>query len=150
MLIVGYVNWDAHYFLHISVYGYTTENMLAFFPLLPIILYLPSRVLHICLRGVISLSSLVIVLATILNTYLFVKCADNIYELAKYRVNASRQLLTTACMIFSFNPASIFFSGLYTETLFSYLTSSVLLHLMKRLQSLQCIIIDSRYFNKPS
>lgn len=132
LVLIGYVNWDAHYFLHISVYGYTSENILAFFPLLPMLIYIPSRILYFFLGSIVSLSSLVIVIGVYLNFLLFLKSVDNIYELAKSRVGSSSQLITTACMIFCFNPASIFFGGLYTETLFAYLSSSVLLHLLSR------------------
>ncbi|CAL8096166.1 unnamed protein product [Orchesella dallaii] len=125
----GYVNWDANYFLHISVYGYTSENMLAFFPLLPMVLFVPSRIVSTILSPIISLSSVVIVMGVLLNTWLFVKCAGNVYELAKKWANGSQPFITTACLMFCFNPASIFFSGLYTETMFAYLTSEVILSL---------------------
>ncbi|ODN05897.1 GPI mannosyltransferase 2, partial [Orchesella cincta] len=125
----GYLNWDANYFLHITVYGYTSENILAFFPLLPMILYVPSKIVSIILSPIISLSSVVIVMGVLVNTWLFVKCAGNIYELAKIWANGSQQFITTACVMFCFNPASIFFSGLYSETLFAYLTSEVILSL---------------------
>lgn len=126
----GFVRWDAQYFLHIIKYGYTYENTLAFFPLYPIIVKIFSI---FCSPVLIFLNEESVILLTILflNTLFFVLAALNLYKLSYLILD--RNLAYKATILFCFNPASVFFSAPYTESLYSYLTfksmvNVVLLH----------------------
>ncbi|OXA58407.1 GPI mannosyltransferase 2 isoform X2 [Folsomia candida] len=123
----GFANWDGQYFLHIAVKGYTTENILAFFPLFPMMISFASQLFHVILGSYISLSSLVLIVSWIFNATLFTKSANLLHDLAQ--VSGTFPDPTPVILLFCFNPASIFFSSLYTESLFMYLTLKELMSL---------------------
>ncbi|CAG7730201.1 unnamed protein product, partial [Allacma fusca] len=85
--------------------------------------------LHITKYG---FSSTVILASFFLNTFIFVKSAQLLYRLSPYLDRGLNSLSTLTVILFCFNPASIFFSAFYTETLFVYLTLQVLLSLYQK------------------
>jgi len=131
--ISGGSNWDGQYFMHIAINGYTEESTVAFFPLFPMLLYVIARPIYTLLWWCLSLSSIVLVVGWCLNAILFMKTAQALYKIAeRYQTQYGHTLTSTAVIIFCFNPASVFFSALYTESLFSFLTTSVVLSLIER------------------
>ncbi|XP_049765656.1 GPI mannosyltransferase 2 [Schistocerca cancellata] len=118
-LFGGINRWDAQYFLHISRYGYTFENCLAFFPTYPILTYLTSRILYIPLSIILNETSVTTFCAVAINFYFFVKAAEVLYDLTE-KLFKNCQLAYVASIMFCVNPASIFFSAPYSETLFSF------------------------------
>lgn len=124
-LLQGLTRWDAQYFIHISKFGYTYENTLAFYPFFPMLV----RFAYLALRNVfffLNIDSVVVLSGVAINIYCFAKAATTLYDLTT-SVTKSPKLAYKAAMLFCINPASIFFSALYTESLFSYLTFSTML-----------------------
>ena len=132
ILFSGFTSWDGQYFLHIATYGYTEENAMAFFPLFPSLVSMLTGMSHLILFPLVTFSSLAILVGFLLNLCFFVKSAENIYRLAPYFDRGMENLTVIAVLLYCFNPASIFFSAFYSESLFSLLTSSMLLALFER------------------
>lgn len=120
----GLHRWDGQYFLHISEYGYSYENTLAFFPLFPFIIKIATSSLGGS-TPMITYRELSLVLAVLLNLVCFVLAAKALYKLSNL-VLGNKKKSELAVILFCFNPASIFFTAPYTEALFSWLSFSVM------------------------
>lgn len=116
----GFLRWDAQYFTHIAKYGYTYENTLAFFPLYPMLTAMFSHFLGF-IFPFLNIESTVLLAGIVLNFIIFVLAALSLYRLTKLVLH-KENLAFKAALFFCFNPATIFFSAPYTETLFAYLT----------------------------
>ncbi|GFU02826.1 GPI mannosyltransferase 2 [Nephila pilipes] len=131
-LFEGFGRWDAQYFLHISLYGYTHENTLAFFPLFPILLRNSCKILSIILPFGLSPLNCALLTGVFLNLFLTSLTTVALYKFTQ-NVFQSEIFAFTSALLFCINPASIFFSALYSESLFSLLTFSGLWALEKNL-----------------
>ncbi|GAU88565.1 hypothetical protein RvY_01246 [Ramazzottius varieornatus] len=136
-MLGGFRRWDAIYFLFIAEHGYVYENCLAFFPLYPQAVRMASGIVGLFLRLCdFSTESLLLLCGSALNVVCFVKAAQALYgwisvvDHGKYRTNAFPTVLA-----FCFNPASIFFSACYSESLFCCLSFTAFLHLERSYQS---------------
>ncbi|XP_011704664.1 PREDICTED: GPI mannosyltransferase 2 [Wasmannia auropunctata] len=130
-LFNGLTRWDGEYFLHIARYGYTYENTLAFYPLYPAMI----RIIAVILTKIFPLfniQSTMIIAAILINFICFVKSAIIFYDLTK-RVFQNTVTAYKAAILYCINPASIFFSALYSESMFAYLTFYTMLG------SIECI-----------
>lgn len=124
-LLGGLARWDAQYFLHIATNGYTYEQTLAFYPLLPFIIgFLANTIYFVC--PVISAYHLSLIIATGLNLVFFVKATECLFELS-LRLTGNKKWAQMVAILFCLNPASIFFSAPYSEALFAWLTFKVML-----------------------
>lgn len=103
------LRWDAIFFYTIAKKGYYSENSTAFFPLFPAIVSLLSGAtgLEEAVVGVL-LSNVLLVLSSLL-LFRFMLGRTG-YGVAK-----------TATALFAFNPASIVYSTMYSESLFCFL-----------------------------
>ncbi|KAF2361955.1 GPI mannosyltransferase 2 [Trinorchestia longiramus] len=126
-LIGGFVRWDAQYFIHITEYGYTHEQTLAFFPLYPILVRFIASIVFVPLQLVINFHTTIILVAILLNFYLFVKATEVFYKLSR-EVLRNEVLAYRAAILFCVNPASIFFTAPYSESLFAFCTFCALLN----------------------
>lgn len=124
-LLGGLTRWDAQYFMHIAKYGYTYENTLAFFPLYPMAVRCVAAVLKIVLF-MANQHSLTTISAVLINFVCFVKSAVIFYNLSE-RVLGRKSLAYKASILYCINPASIFFTAGYSESMFAYLTFSSML-----------------------
>lgn len=106
----GFSNWDAKHFLHIAQHGYIFEQSGAFFPLYPYTIHLLAK-----LNGDYLLSGFV------LNFLFFIISTIFLYKLTLIVFQHNQIGLFTA-WCFVLNPANIFFSSCYTESLYSMLT----------------------------
>ncbi|XP_026673781.1 GPI mannosyltransferase 2 isoform X1 [Ceratina calcarata] len=119
-LFGGLARWDGEYFLHIAKYGYTYENSLAFYPLYPLLIRIASVPISRIFFILNSRSSM-LVAAVLINVVCFIKSAVVFYDLSKAILKKSN-IAYKAAVLYCLNPASIFFSAIYSESLFAYLT----------------------------
>ncbi|KAL3998569.1 Mannosyltransferase (PIG-V) family protein [Acanthocheilonema viteae] len=116
----GLTRWDAVHFLHIAQYGYTYENNLAFFPLFPTLIYSLTLIWSWAVPF-IHFSTAVIFTAITVNFVAFVLCGQLLYAFL-LMFTKSTKLALLACVVFTLNPASIFFSAVYSESVYMLLT----------------------------
>lgn len=145
-LIEGLTKWDAQYFLEISLDGYVSEQHLAFLPFFPLVIsfvrqtlfghtiasfehFLPSHsVQQMPNQDLVTINSLeryiqAGVVAAALNNFILVPLvALLLFALTKLVKRSDDRYAETVVWWFCFNPASIFFSSCYSESLFAALT----------------------------
>ncbi|XP_034103987.1 GPI mannosyltransferase 2 [Drosophila albomicans] len=142
-LIVGCLNglrhWDGEYFLHIANNLYTYENTLAFYPLYPTMVRYIAMACQ-SLYVPLSMQSLTLVVGVALNVWLFCEAANLLYQLTQRMFNDLNKSWNAA-LIFCFNPASIFFSAVYSESCFAYTSFFLMLECVKPHQKFNYIRI---------
>ena len=121
----GFGKWDAAYFLKIAEEGYKYEQYMAFFPLYPWTLRILTLTLQPVLGNFISARSLFLACGWILNTVFFVVAAVSLYNLT-VGLFGKKKIALVSSLLFCINPASVFMSSLYTESLFSCLQFTAL------------------------
>jgi len=141
-LLDGLIRWDGQHFLHIATHGYTYEQNLAFFPMFPLLVRCVASVLFWMQDdyGIISFVSAVKVSAVVLNLGFFLLATNAIYDLSR-KVLKDEYLAYKAGLLFSMNPASIFFTAAYSESLNSFLTFAALNRMSKSLSAKTCILV---------
>uniref|UniRef100_A0A6G1S9J4 GPI mannosyltransferase 2 n=1 Tax=Aceria tosichella TaxID=561515 RepID=A0A6G1S9J4_9ACAR len=156
--IEGFTKWDAQYFLEISLDGYVSEQHLAFLPFYPLVIsfirqnlfghtrpsfehFLPTySIQQIPTQDVVSVSSLenyiqaALVGVAINNFVLVPLICILLFALTRLVKRSDEVYANTVVWWFCFNPASIFFSSCYSESLFAALTLSALLIIEYRSQ----------------
>ncbi|VFQ69908.1 unnamed protein product [Cuscuta campestris] len=110
--------WDSVYFVRIAQCGYEYEQSYAFFPLLPISISLLSRSVFSPLIPVIGHRAVLGLSGCVLNNIAFVLAALYLYRLSVIVVKDS-ELAMRASLLFCLNPASVFYSSIYTESLYA-------------------------------
>ncbi|XP_020224701.1 GPI mannosyltransferase 2 [Cajanus cajan] len=108
------VVWDSVYFLRIAQCGYEYEQSFAFLPLLP----LSARSLFSFLSPFLPPTSLFVLSAYVINNLAFVLAALYFHRLSLALLNHPQTALRAA-VLFCFNPASVFYSSIYTESLYA-------------------------------
>lgn len=123
----GFRRWDAQYYLHIAEHGYSYENSLAFYPLFPGIINIATRFVHLITfsESLISFGELALVQAVAMNALFFVAAAQTLKKLTD-AIFKNPKITNSTIYLFCINPASIFFTAPYTESLFAWLTFSVI------------------------
>uniref|UniRef100_A0A0M3IAV2 GPI mannosyltransferase 2 n=1 Tax=Ascaris lumbricoides TaxID=6252 RepID=A0A0M3IAV2_ASCLU len=116
----GLSRWDAVHFLHIMRYGYTYENTLAFFPLFPTVIYY-STIIWSWAAPFLHFTTALMLTAVTVNFVCFLLCAQLLYALLLV-ITKSAKISLLGCLVLTLNPASIFFSAIYSETVFMVLT----------------------------
>lgn len=126
VLMKPFISWDSQYFLTIAHNGYySTESMLAFFPFFPWLVRFVGLYLLMpisCLLSLnLSLISLISISAFIINLICFIISGHLLYKLTMHLFN-DENMSYTIVLLFAYNPASIFYTAFYTESLFTMLT----------------------------
>jgi phosphatidylinositol glycan class V len=128
MLLGGLSRWDSEYFIHISIFGYEFDRLVAFYPGWP---YLMSHVGFIFWMGgcILNPRSAALVAGTLLNFAMSVAATDALYRLT--RTVVGKELAFYAAVMFCATPATITFSALYSESLYTWVTFEALYFLYK-------------------
>lgn len=119
-LFRGLTRWDAQYYIHIAKYGYTYENTLAFFPLFPNSIKYLALMFNIGFPF-LNFTNSVVIVGIVLNFICFVKASLILYDLSE-KVFKNTKIAYRTAILFCVNPASVFFTALYSESMFVYLT----------------------------
>lgn len=101
------------------------EKSLAFFPLLPFLMHILANSILLPLQAIFHYHLVLILSGVALNLILFPIAAFSLFEVS-CTVLRDHKLAYTTALLFCFNPASIFFSAIYSETLFSCLVFTAL------------------------
>jgi len=141
-MLDGLVRWDGSHFLHIAQHGYTYETNLAFFPLYPLAVRTLATALHWLQEdyGLLSFVTALKLAAVLLSNALFVLAAEALYDLSR-KVLKDEYLAYKAALFFAINPANIFFTAPYSESLNALLTFYTLYKLTKSFSAVSCITI---------
>lgn len=152
--IEGFTKWDAQYFLEIATDGYTIERHLAFLPLFPIMISITRQLIfdhtgmkidNLLLSRKLDFVDDVItapklesyirsaVVGVALNNFILFPIATlSLFTLTKVVKKCDDKYARNVVWWFCFNPASIFFSACYTESLFSCLSFTAMFVLEQR------------------
>lgn len=127
----GFDNWDSEYFIFVAEHGYGVhEQTMAFFPLLPALMWTLSRTLLRPLSLLVPVRSVLLVSGASINFCVFPFTAVSLYLLTQHLSKSRRHSLLAAALV-CFNPATVFMSAVYTECVFAFFTFSGLLALEK-------------------
>ena len=128
----GLTTWDGQYFIHIANHGYTYENTLAFFPGYPFLVKIMGEVLHWLQvdYGLIQFHTALKLAGVTVNLGLFVIATLALYELS-WKLFKDEYLAYKSALFFCINPASIFFSATYSESLHAALSFLLMAKLEK-------------------
>ena len=135
----GFGKWDAVYFLKIAEQGYKYEQYMAFFPFYPWLLRILAQTLHVVLQYFVSERSLLLACGWVLNTVFFALAAVSLYRLTR-SLFGKKNVALVSTLLFCFNPASVFMSSLYTESLFSCLQFTALCYLEEERSTLAVLL----------
>ncbi|KAL2344693.1 hypothetical protein Fmac_005978 [Flemingia macrophylla] len=102
------VVWDSVHFVRIAECGYEYEQSFAFLPLLP----LSARTISFPFPSLLSLS------AYLISNLSFILAALYFHKLSLALLHHPQTALRAA-LLFCFNPASVFYSSIYTESLYA-------------------------------
>lgn len=123
-------NWDGKHFLYIAQHGYVFEHSAAFFPLFPLLVNLFARYFITFLFSTHLDAHLPYLLsAVVLNFILFQVSCVYLVKLTRILFNNNEKLAYFTLILYCLNPASIFYSSLYSECLYSTLTFAALFYL---------------------
>ncbi|GMN53858.1 hypothetical protein TIFTF001_022976 [Ficus carica] len=121
--------WDGVYFVRIAQCGYEYEQSYAFLPLLPVFISFFARTVFVPLVPVIGQRAVLGFSGYVINNIAFVFAAVYFYRLS-VAILKDRDLALRASILFCFNPASIFYSSIYTESLYALFSIGGLYHLI--------------------
>ncbi|VDL63322.1 unnamed protein product [Nippostrongylus brasiliensis] len=131
-VFAGFKRWDAVHMLHIAQHEYVFENSLAIFSMAWATPFVHFGVLHV--------SSALLISAVAINLGCFVIAAALLYRIVQ-KVSRSVKQAIVAVLLFSANPASIFFSAAYTESVRQL--SIILLYCMLTFAGI-CLLLEDR------
>ncbi|MQL74968.1 hypothetical protein Taro_007332 [Colocasia esculenta] len=122
------VVWDAVYFVRIAECGYEYEQSYAFFPALPVGISLLSRSAFAPLVPVIGYRAVLALSGYVLSNVMFLFAAVYFYKLSVL-ILKDATVAFHASILFCFNPASVFYSSIYSESLYALFSMGGLYHL---------------------
>lgn len=141
-LLDGLIRWDGAHFLHIAHHGYTFETNLAFFPLYPLIVRTAATGLHWLQQdyAILNFVTSLKLSAVLLSNGFFILATEALYDLSR-KVLKDEYLAYKAALFFAINPANIFFTAPYSESLNALFTFFTLYKISKHFSALTCITI---------
>ncbi|XP_010458601.1 PREDICTED: GPI mannosyltransferase 2-like isoform X1 [Camelina sativa] len=123
------VVWDSVYFLRITECGYEYEQTYAFLPLLPFFISILSRTVFAPLVPFIGLRAVMVLSGYTVSNLAFVFAAIYLFRVSVI-ILKDTEASFRASIIFCFNPASIFYSSIYSESLYALFSIGGVYHLL--------------------
>ena len=114
----GMAKWDSVYFLKIAENGYLYEQYMAFFPLYPVVTRSTANILFMFLQFCLEYRSVLLLSSYISSLISFTFAAVLLYKLTT-TVFKNREMAIVSSILFCINPATVFMSGAYTESMFA-------------------------------
>ncbi|CAN8312026.1 unnamed protein product [Cochlearia groenlandica] len=121
--------WDSVYFIRIAECGYEYEQAYAFLPLLPFFISLLSRTFFAPLVPLIGLRAVMVFPGYFVSNLAFVFAAIYLFRVSVI-ILKDNEASFRASIVFCFNPASIFYSSIYSESLYALFSIGGLYHLL--------------------
>ncbi|XP_068660456.1 uncharacterized protein [Aristolochia californica] len=121
--------WDGVYFVRIAQCGYEYEQTYAFLPLVPLCIRFLSRYVFGLLIPVIGYRAVLALSGYVTSNVAFTFAAVYLYRLSCLVLEDSEAAFR-ASIFFCFNPASIFYSSVYSESLYSLGSFGGMYHLL--------------------
>lgn len=118
-MLRAFTRWDGAHFLRLSKQGYVQDKDYAFFPLLPLLVRHAAPPLS-AFTG-LSLDACLVLSGVLVSNLAFVAACVAMHVFLSCRKGSSDATKRIALLFFCYNPASVFFSAVYTESLFSML-----------------------------
>uniref|UniRef100_A0A0K0G293 GPI mannosyltransferase 2 n=1 Tax=Strongyloides venezuelensis TaxID=75913 RepID=A0A0K0G293_STRVS len=141
-LLKGYSRWDGQHFMNIAKNGYKWESTLAFQPLYPTIVSLFSRLVPF-----VSEDAGILLVGVIFSNICFIMTGILLHYIISHIFLINSYTRKIAIIIFAYNPSSIFFSSIYTESLYSFLTFFGIYYLYMEQQLYKSVIGTSIIFS---
>ncbi|XP_078432455.1 transferases, transferring hexosyl groups [Wolffia australiana] len=110
--------WDSVYFLRIAQCGYEYEQAFAFFPAFPLAVSLLARSALAPLQPLIGDRAVLALSGLALSNLAFLSAALSLHRLSLLALADDAAALRSA-VFFCFNPASVFYSAIYSESLYA-------------------------------
>ncbi|XWS24752.1 hypothetical protein CRYUN_Cryun27aG0010700 [Craigia yunnanensis] len=123
--------WDSVYFVRIAQCGYEYEQSYAFLPLLPACIFILSRTVFAPLVSLIGHRAVLALSGYVICNVAFIFAAIYFYRLSVIVLRDPNAALR-ASVLFCFNPASIFYSSIYSESLYALFSVGGLYYLKSR------------------
>ncbi|KAG8048728.1 hypothetical protein GUJ93_ZPchr0009g2049 [Zizania palustris] len=132
--------WDGVHFARAAECGYEYEQSFAFLPLLPASLVLLARSLFAPLVPLLGYRAVLVISGYVLNNVVFVAAAAYFYRLSVLILKNSSAAYR-ASVLFCFNPASVFYSSLYSESLYALFSFGGLFYLFTGANTIAMIMV---------
>ncbi|CAD6184577.1 unnamed protein product [Caenorhabditis auriculariae] len=129
----GLMRWDALQFMFIAQYGYIFEHSLAFLPAFPWAtgaLGASAADYYRALVGPVHKTTMTLLMGLIINTFTFLQAGHVLYFIT-LRISKSQKAAIISTILFAFNPASIFFTSFYSESLYTLVTFGAIFLLLE-------------------
>ncbi|KAL5225099.1 hypothetical protein ABZP36_011738 [Zizania latifolia] len=133
--------WDGVHFARAAECGYEYEQSFAFLPLLPACLVLLARSLFAPLVPLLGYRAVFVISGYVLNNFAFVAAAAYFYRLSVL-ILKSPSAAYRASVLFCFNPASVFYSSLYSESLYALFSLGGLFYLFTGANTIAMIMLS--------
>ncbi|XP_031498828.1 uncharacterized protein LOC116263285 [Nymphaea colorata] len=122
--------WDGVYFVRIAECGYEYEQSYAFLPLLPLCISFLARSVFAPFVPLLGYRAVLGLSAYLLNNLAFCLASVYFYWLS-FIILKDPNHAFQASIFFCFNPASIFYSSVYSESLYALLSLGGVYHLLQ-------------------
>ncbi|CAN6342948.1 unnamed protein product [Urochloa humidicola] len=132
--------WDGVHFARSAECGYEYEQSFAFLPLLPASIALLARSLFAPLMPVLGYRAVLVLSGYVLNNVAFVAAAAYFYRLSVL-ILKDQKAAYRASVLFCFNPASVFYSSLYSESLYALFSLGGLFYLFSGANTVAAIML---------
>ncbi|CAA6659346.1 unnamed protein product [Spirodela intermedia] len=134
------VVWDGVHFLRIAECDYEYEQTFAFFPALPVFISLLARSVFAPLVPLLGFRAVLALAGYALNNAAFLIAAVYFYRLSVL-VLRDEAAAYRASMLFCFNPASVFYSSIYSESLYAWFSLGGVFHLLSGSNAMAVLLL---------